>query len=73
MSPLEILFWIGVVYFAVFVFCFFGFAIITDGFSNTSKRFSRRVFVGSLVFSIAWLPAACSILLLWAVGEFAEE
>jgi hypothetical protein len=72
MSFLEVLFWIGVVYCAVVVFCLVGFSIITDWFSDTSKKFCSRVFVVSLVISLIWPFALLCIVVLWALGELAE-
>ena len=76
MGILEILFWIGVVC-AVIYAVIFGvglviFAIITDGFSNTSKKFCSRVLGASLIICLFWPLVIFSILVLWALGELSE-
>lgn len=72
MSFLEVLFWIGVVYAAGFVFCLVGFAIITDFFSDTSKKFCLRVFAVSLVIPLIWPFVIFCIVVLWALGELVD-
>ncbi len=72
MSFLDVLLWIGVVYFAVFVFVLVGFSIITDGFRNTSGKFSDRVFRGAFAISFFWFPSLIIILVLWFLVDFVE-
>lgn len=72
MTFLEILFWIGVVYAVVFGVGLVIFAIITDGFSDTSKKFCPRVLGASLIICLAWPFVIFCILVLWALGELSE-
>jgi len=72
MSFLEILFWVGVVYLASVFFCLVGFAIITDGFSDTSKKFCPRVLAATLIICSVWPFVFFCILVLWAMGELSD-
>lgn len=73
MSFLDVLLWISVVYFAVFVFFLVGFAIVTNGFQSTSHKFSDRVFNMCFVFSLFWLPFLMGTLFLWWLCEVVES